>query len=125
MESMCRIQTNAQASAKKENKNNNQKWKKDKAEKNQAFASASASKRKNDKEEKEAFITSFMESYANAQRKNDKKIKRSNKETSDSDSDYLQSFKNVGLKIKCAKIGIPTTQVIGKTTINGDKNQCV
>jgi hypothetical protein len=35
---------------------------------------------------------------------------------------YSTYFKLVALKPKRAKIGIPTTEVIGETTVNGSKN---
>jgi hypothetical protein len=56
-----------------------------------------------------------MEFYATDQRKNDKKIKRRDK-NSDSDCEYLQSFKNVALKPKRSKIGISKMVI---------KSQCV
>jgi hypothetical protein len=39
----------------------------------------------------------------------------------DCDFSYLQSSKNVALKPKHAKLGIPTNEIIGETIINGNK----
>jgi hypothetical protein len=46
------------------------------------------------------------------------KRKCSNNDTHYSEENYLQSFKLIALKSKRAKIGIPTTEVIEKTTVN-------
>jgi hypothetical protein len=114
-----------------ENQHDNQ-WKKDKAEKAQAFSAAAASSKQDDSssdededdKDKKAFIKSFMASWKSSQKyKKAKENKRkcSDNDTSDSEQNYSTSFKLVALKPKRAKIGIPTTEVIGETTVNGSK----
>jgi hypothetical protein len=49
------------------------------------------------------------------------KRKRSDNDTRESEQNYSTSFKLVALKPKRAKKGIPTTEVIGETTVNGSK----
>jgi hypothetical protein len=118
------IKKKAMASSKKYTKDRNAQWKKDKAEKAQAFAaSASTSKQEynyseedEDDKDKKAFMKSFMVSWKSSQK--DKKAqknkhKRSDNDTSESEQNYSTSFKLVALKPKRAKIGIPTTEVIG------------
>jgi hypothetical protein len=50
------------------------------------------------------------------------KQKRIDNDNSDSEQNYSTSFKLVALQPKRAKIGIPTTEVIWETTVNGSKN---
>jgi hypothetical protein len=69
-------------------------------------------------------MKSFMASCKSSQK--DKKAqknkrKRSDNDTSESDQNYSTSFKLVALKTKHAKIGVPTTEVIGETTVNDSK----
>jgi hypothetical protein len=121
------------ASAKIDTKDRNAQWKKEKAEKAKYFdvaASASSKKEESSEDEdedefyKKDFMNSFIESWKTSQKnKKSQKNKRkcSNNDTSDSDEEYLQSFKSVALKIKRAKVGIPTTEVIGETTVQGKK----
>jgi hypothetical protein len=45
----------------------------------------------------------------------------SDNDSSDSDSNYCNSYQIVALKPKRSKIGIPTTEVIGETNVNGKK----
>jgi hypothetical protein len=67
-------------------------------------------------------MTRIFESWTTAQNIKKNKVKHSYNDTGDFDENYLQSFKNVALKPRHAKIGIPTTYVIGETTVNDDKN---
>jgi hypothetical protein len=112
-----------------------QKWKKDKLEKAQSFAtatekpeSASPSK-KNDsddeKVDKHDFMNAFIKYCDKYQKKSAGKckIKRSDSDiySSDSDSNYSNSYTLVALKAKRAKIGISTTEVIGEINENGKK----
>jgi hypothetical protein len=113
------------ASAKKETKDRSAQCKKDKAEKAQSFAAAASSSKQEesyfeeedeDDRDKKAFMKSFMASWKSSQ--NDKKLqknkrKHSDNYTSDSEQNYPTSFKLVALKPKRAKIGIPTTEIIG------------
>jgi hypothetical protein len=69
-------------------------------------------------------MKSFMASWKSSQK--DKKAhknkhKRSDNDTRDSEQNYSTNFKHVALKTKRAKIGIPTTEATGETTINGSK----
>jgi hypothetical protein len=134
-ETACHIQAKAMTSAKKETKDRRAQWKKDKAEKSQSFAaSASASAYKQgesseeeeeeeeDDKDKKAFIKSFMASWKTSQK--DKKSQKNKRKRSDNDSrkyeqNYPQYFILVALETKGAHIGIPTTEVIGETTVNG------
>jgi hypothetical protein len=121
----CHIKQKAMASAKKDTKDRSSQWKKDKAKKAQAFAkSASSSKHEDsssdeeDDKDKKAFMKSYMPSWKSSQK--DKKAqknksKRNDNDTSDSEQNYSTYFKLVALKTKPAKIGIPTTEVIGET----------
>jgi hypothetical protein len=120
------------ASAKKDTKDRSTQWKKDKAGKTQAFAAAATSSKQDDSssdededyKEKKAFMKSFMASRKSSKKdkKNQKnKHKRSDNDTRDSEQNYSTSFKCVALKPKQAKIGIPTTEVIVETTVNGSK----
>jgi hypothetical protein len=133
-ETACRTKEKYMASAKKETKDRSDQWKKDKSEKSQYFtAVASASKQEesfseeedeDDKDEK-AFMKSFMASWKSSQK--DKKAqknkhKRSDDDTSDSEQNYPTYFKCVALTHKRAKIGIPTTETIGETTVNCSKS---
>jgi hypothetical protein len=47
--------------------------------------------------------------------------KRSENDTIDSEQNYPTSFKLVALKPMRAKIGIPPTESIGESTVNGSK----
>jgi hypothetical protein len=103
-------------------------WGKYKAEKAQTFAAAASSTQKEDSssddEEKKDFMKSFMASWKTSQK--DKKAqknkrKHNDNDTSDSEQAYSKSSKLVALKPKRIKIGIPTTEVIGETTVNGSK----
>jgi predicted aspartyl protease len=120
------------ASDKKNTNDRSAQWKNDKAEKAQSFAAAaSASKQEDssseedeDEKDKKAFMKSFMASWKSS--KNDKKAhknkcKRSDNDTSKSKQNNSTSFKLVALKPKRVKIGIPTTEVIGETTVKGSK----
>jgi hypothetical protein len=49
------------------------------------------------------------------------KCKRSDNDTSNSEQNYSMSSKIVAIKPKRAKIGIPTTGIIGETTVKGRK----
>jgi hypothetical protein len=49
------------------------------------------------------------------------KHKRSDNGTSDSEQNYSQSYTLIALKPKRAKIGSPTTEVIGETTVSDSK----
>jgi hypothetical protein len=131
-ETACRIKQKAMASAKKDTKDIIVQWKKDKAEKAQAFAAAtsylkhedSSSDEHKDDKDKKAFMKSFMASWKSSQK--DKKTqknksKSSDNDTSDSEQKYSTSFKLVPLKPTRAKREIPTTEVIGETTVNGSK----
>jgi hypothetical protein len=67
-------------------------------------------------------MKSVMASWKSSQKdkKNQKnKRKRSDNYSSDAEQKYSTYFKLVALKPKRAKIGIPTTEVIGETTVNG------
>jgi hypothetical protein len=67
----------------------------------------------------------YMASWKSSQKykkAQNKKHKRSDYDTSKYEQHYSTSFKLVALKSKHAKIGIPTTEVIGETTVNGSKN---
>jgi hypothetical protein len=71
-----------------------------------------------------AFMKSFLASLNSSQKvkkaqKN--KHKRSDNVTIDSEQKYSTSFKLVALKPKHTKIVIPTTEVIGETTVSGSK----
>jgi hypothetical protein len=69
-------------------------------------------------------MKSFMASWKSSQKDNKaqkNKLERSDNDTSNSGKNYSTSFKLVALKPKRAKIGIPTTKVIGETTVNGSK----
>jgi hypothetical protein len=127
-----RIKQKTIASAKKDTKDRSTQWKKDKAKKAQAFAAADASSKQDDSsceededdKEKKAFMKSFMASWKSSQENKEaqkNKRKRSDNDTSDSEQNYSMSFKLVALKPKRAKIGIPTTEVIGEKTVNGSK----
>jgi lysyl-tRNA synthetase class I len=107
-------------------------WKNDRAEKAQSFvAAASASKQEDslseeyeDAKDKKAFMKSFMASSESSQR--DKKaqknkIKRSDNDTSESEQNYSTCFKIVALKPRGTNIGIPATESIGETTVNGTR----
>jgi predicted aspartyl protease len=123
--------------AKQSTKDKAQKCKKDKLEKAQYFAtatakaaSASASATKNndsdyDKFDKHNFMNAFIKSYDKSKKKSAGKVKRkrsdSDNDSSDSDSNCSNSYKLVALKLKRANIGIPTTEVIGETNVNGNK----
>jgi hypothetical protein len=50
------------------------------------------------------------------------KRKRSDNDTSESEQNYSKSSKIIALKPKRIKIGISTTEIIGETTVNGNKN---
>jgi hypothetical protein len=66
-------------------------------------------------------MQSFMASWKSSQKDNKSqknKRKRSDNDTSDSEQNYAMSLKIVALKPKRAKKGIPTTEVIGETTVN-------
>jgi hypothetical protein len=131
-ESACRIRAKAMASAKKESNDIIVQCKKDNAESAQSFAAvASASTKQEESSDedgddkyKKAFMNSFMESWRTS--KNNKNTqnnerKLSDNDTSDSAQNYSPSFKLVALKPNRAKMGIPTREVIGETTINGSK----
>jgi hypothetical protein len=69
-------------------------------------------------------MKSFLVSWKSSQK--DKKAqknkrKRSDNDNNDSEQNYSTSFKIVALKPNREKIGIPTTEVIGETTVNGSK----
>jgi hypothetical protein len=70
-------------------------------------------------------MNAFIKSYDKYQKKSAGKGKRkcsdSDNDSSDSDSNYSNSYKLVALKPKRAKIGVPTTEVIGETNVNGKK----
>jgi hypothetical protein len=129
-ESTCRMKQKAMASARKETKYRVNQWKKEKSEKAQAFATAAAASKQDDTssdkddKDKKAFMKSFLSTWKSSQK--DKKIqknkrKRSDNDASDSEQNYSMSFKIVALKPKRAKIGIPTTEIIGETTVKGRK----
>jgi hypothetical protein len=130
-ETVCRIKQKTMASDKKDTKDRSAQWKKDKAEKAQAFAAAASSSKQEDSssdeeddKDKNAFIKSSMASWKYSQKdKKAQKIKRkhSDNDTSNSEQNFSTSFKLAALKPKRAKIGIPTTEVIGETTVNGSK----
>jgi hypothetical protein len=70
-------------------------------------------------------MNSFIESWTTSQKKQEVSENErtcSDNDTSDSEETYSQSFKFVALKTKRAQIGIPTTEIIGETTVNGSKN---
>jgi hypothetical protein len=117
-------------SSKRDTKDRSAQWKKDKDEKAQSFAvEASSSKQEyssseeyEDDKDKKAFIKSFMASWKSSKKgkkaqKN--KRKRSDNDTSESEQNYSTSFKLVDFKTKHAKVGIPTIEVIGETTVHG------
>jgi hypothetical protein len=69
-------------------------------------------------------MKSFMASWKSS--KNDKKAqrnkcKRSDNDTCDYEQNYSKSSRLVALKHKCIKLGIPTTDIIGETTVIGSK----
>jgi hypothetical protein len=131
-ETACRIKQKAMAYDKKDTKDRSTQCKKDKAEKSQAFAAAAASSKKDDSsseedeydKDKKTFMKSVMASWKSSKKdKKSQKNKRkcSDNDTSDSEQNYSTSFKLVALKPKRAKIGIPTTEFIEETIVNGSK----
>jgi hypothetical protein len=128
-ETACRVKNKAMASAKKNTKDRSSQWKKDKAEKSQSFATAASSTQKEDSssddEENKDFIKSFIASWKTSQK--DKKAQKNKRKsthnsTSDSEQNYSKFSKLVALKPRRINIGIPTTEVIGETTVNGNRN---
>jgi hypothetical protein len=118
----------AMASAKKVTKDRSAHCKKDKAEKAQDFAAADSTSKQEDSsseededededdKDKKAFMKSFMANWKYSQKdkkaqKNKRKL--SDNDTSESEQNYSTSFKVAAFKPKRAKIGIPTTEVIG------------
>jgi hypothetical protein len=103
--------------------------KKNKAENAQSVAASSKqeysySEEDEDDKDKNAFMKSFMASWKSSQKDNKaqkNKRKCSDNDTSESEQNYSTYFKLMALKPKRAKIGIPTTKTIGKTTVNGSK----
>jgi hypothetical protein len=120
------------AFARKDTNDKGNQWKKDKAEKAQTFAAAATASKQDDSSsdededdtDKKTFIKSFMASWKSSKKdKNSQKNRRtrSDKDTSDSEQNYSMSSIIVALKPKREKIGIPTTESIGETTVNGRK----
>jgi hypothetical protein len=118
------------ASARKETKDRGNQWKKEKTEEAQTFvAAATASKQDDissdeDDKDKKAFIKNIMtssKSYEKDKKSQKHKRKRSDNDTSDSEQNYSMSSKIVALKTKRARIGIPTIEIMGETTVNGRK----
>jgi predicted aspartyl protease len=68
-----------------------------------------------------ASIKSYDKSKNKSARKGNRKLSDSDNDPSDSDSNYSNSYKLIALKPKGAKIGIPTTEVIVETNVNGKK----
>jgi hypothetical protein len=65
-------------------------------------------------------MNSFIESCITSQK--NKKAQKNNRKCSDNDiSYYSHSFKRVSLKPKRSQIGVPRTEVIVETTVNGSK----
>jgi hypothetical protein len=130
-ETACRIEQNSMASAKNDTKDRMSQWKKDNAEKSQAFAATASSTKhedsssdEEDDRNKKAFMKTSMASckFSQKDKKTEKnKRKLSDNDTCNSEQTYSTSFKPVALKTKRVKIGVPTTEVIGETTINGSK----
>jgi hypothetical protein len=110
-------------------KDKNAQWRKNKAEKAQTFAAVVSSTQKEDSssedEENKDFMKSFMASWKTSQKDKkaqNKRRKRSDNDTNDSEQNYSKSSKLVALKPKRTKIGIPTTKIIGERIVNGSKS---
>jgi predicted aspartyl protease len=67
------------------------------------------------------FIQSYDKSQKKSAGKGKRKLSDSDNDYSDYDSNYSNSYQIVALKPKRSKIGIPTTEVIGETNVNGKK----
>jgi hypothetical protein len=120
----------AMGSERKETKDRGNQWIKEKVDKAQAFATAAAASKQDDTsseeddKDKKAFLKSFLTSWKTSEK--DKRIqknkcKRSDNDTSDSEQNCSMSSKIVASKPKRAKIGIPTTVIIGETIVKGRK----
>jgi hypothetical protein len=67
------------------------------------------------------FIKSYDKSQKKSAGKGNRKRSDSDNDSSDSDSNYSNTYQIVALKLKCSKIGIPTTEVIGETNLRDKK----